>query len=156
MRILSSHNTTKGAKQFVPDEGICLRPRHRRVRTLAEQQEDREAREAAAKARREQEAAAEAERTKRLADRLAVMPANPRPKEIIAAIAIQHGVTVADILGSSRRRNIVKARHEAMAQVYDRCRVMGERRSLPDLGRIFGGRDHTTCLHALRKMRAAA
>lgn len=68
------------------------------------------------------------------------------PKRIIAQVAAEHGRTVADILGVSRLRVIVEARHDAIAAVH----VAHPKMSLPRLGRIFG-RDHTTILHVLRR-----
>lgn len=69
-------------------------------------------------------------------------------REIIQVVANKHAVTVGEILGPSRNKRIVAARHEAMAEA-------GRLRpdlSLPQIGRQFGKRDHTTVLHALRKM----
>lgn len=68
-------------------------------------------------------------------------------KDIIREVAKQHDVSVQDILGARRSKNIVLARHEAI------CAAARARpdMSLPALGRHFGGRDHTTILHALRK-----
>lgn len=70
------------------------------------------------------------------------------PKVIISLVAAKHGVTAADIVGPSRTRKIVAARHEAIGVVYTHCRQV----SLPAIGRLFN-RDHTTILHALRKLR---
>ncbi len=74
----------------------------------------------------------------------------PSAREIIAVIARKHGLDSGAIVGSSRQRHVVKARFEAIAEV---------RRLRPDLsstqmGKIFGDRDHTTILHALRKIDA--
>lgn len=61
---------------------------------------------------------------------------------IIAQVALEHGVTSAQILGPNRKQAFVKARAEAMR------RVMAARPNMswPMLGRIFN-RDHTTCMH---------
>lgn len=67
-------------------------------------------------------------------------------REIIANVAAQHGVTPADIIGSSRLRTIVRARQDAIAAVASAYPHL----SAPALGRAFGDRDHTTILHALR------
>jgi hypothetical protein len=67
--------------------------------------------------------------------------------QIIKDIARQHGITYADIIGPSRTQKIYKARHHAIHAVKAAC----PNKSLPELGRMFGGRDHTTILHALQK-----
>lgn len=58
-----------------------------------------------------------------------------------------YGTTKGAVLSSLRETREVKARQSAM---YIARRLSG--RSLPDLGRRFGGRDHTTVLHAVRKI----
>ena len=68
-------------------------------------------------------------------------------KQIIASVAEEHGVTVAEIIGPRRNAWIVKARWEAIKRV-----SLETGWSLPRIGRCFGNRDHTTVLHALRKM----
>ena len=60
------------------------------------------------------------------------------------------GVTVEDLKGSHRSRYIVKARHMAMYEVYMQRRDL----SYPAIGRWFGHRDHTTALHAVKKVAA--
>jgi len=76
-------------------------------------------------------------------------------REIIKQVAGKHRVTVNDILSERRARNVVAARHEAMW----RCK-METTNSLPHIGRVFGGRDHSTVIHAVKKheqrMREAA
>jgi hypothetical protein len=51
------------------------------------------------------------------------------------------------IVGTSRKRNDVRRRGELISEMKARFPEM----TLPALGRIFGGRDHTTILHFLRK-----
>jgi hypothetical protein len=68
--------------------------------------------------------------------------------QIVDAVALECGVSRADILGTDRRARIVEARHLAMYAVHDVIRTL----SLPVVGRLFGGRDHTTVLHAVRKI----
>lgn len=67
--------------------------------------------------------------------------------QIIRDIARKHGLSYADIIGPDRRQKVVMARHEAIHAVKKACPT----KSLPELGRMFGGRDHTTILHALKK-----
>lgn len=61
------------------------------------------------------------------------------------------GVTWEDVKGVRRERCLVIPRHACMKAVYDERKDL----SLPTLGRIFGGRDHTTILNAVRKRRPA-
>jgi hypothetical protein len=77
------------------------------------------------------------------------MYGSPSPKFIVKLIATKHEMTVAELLGPRRGRALVAARDEALGLVYTHCRAL----SLHQLGELFGGRDHTTILHALRKMR---
>ena len=58
------------------------------------------------------------------------------------------GSTVEDLCGSSRSRVLVTARQIAMYL----CRELTDL-SLPKIGALFGGRDHTTVMHADRKIR---
>ena len=73
--------------------------------------------------------------------------------EITAATIMQQTATyfslsLEDICGTSRSRVLVNARQIAMYL----CREMTEL-SLPKIGQTFGGRDHTTVMHADRKIR---
>lgn len=68
---------------------------------------------------------------------------------IMAATADYFGLTVDDLCGSSRSRVLVTARQIAMYL----CRELTDL-SLPKIGGHFGGRDHTTVMHADRKIRA--
>lgn len=71
----------------------------------------------------------------------------PPPKEIIAQVAAIYGIPVSDIMGRRRNIAIVEARHAAIKAVADRRPDL----SLPQIGRYFGNRDHTTILHAINK-----
>ena len=71
----------------------------------------------------------------------------PRIAGIIAQVAVEHGVSVKDILGPSRVRKITRARQEAMRTVRSLERDDGTVPSLPQIGRWFG-RDHSTVSHA--------
>lgn len=57
------------------------------------------------------------------------------------------GLTVDDICGTSRAQYIVVPRHKAMAKVYEERQEL----SLGDIGKHFGGRDHSTVLNAIQK-----
>ncbi|GAA5017600.1 chromosomal replication initiator protein DnaA [Terrabacter aeriphilus] len=67
---------------------------------------------------------------------------------IMAVTAAYYAVTLEDLCGSSRSRQLVTARQIAMYL----CREMTDL-SLPKIGQHFGGRDHTTVMHADRKIR---
>lgn len=64
---------------------------------------------------------------------------------IIAQVAAQYGLTYTQILARRRHRPIVHARQYAMWRCQRETRA-----SLPEIGRYFGGYDHTTVLHAIR------
>jgi len=67
---------------------------------------------------------------------------------IMAQTAAYFGLTMEDICGTSRSRVLVTARQIAMYL----CRELTDL-SLPKIGQLFGGRDHTTVMHADRKIR---
>ncbi len=67
---------------------------------------------------------------------------------IMAATASYFSLTLDDLCGTSRSRVLVNARQIAMYL----CRELTEL-SLPKIGQTFGGRDHTTVMHADRKIR---
>jgi chromosomal replication initiator protein len=68
---------------------------------------------------------------------------------IMAVIAEYFSVSIDDLTGSSRSRVLVNARQIAMYL----CRELTDL-SLPKIGQTFGGRDHTTVMHADRKVRS--
>jgi len=67
---------------------------------------------------------------------------------IMAQTADYFGLTIEDLCGGSRSRVLVTARQIAMYL----CRELTEL-SLPKIGQQFGSRDHTTVMHAERKIR---
>ena len=67
---------------------------------------------------------------------------------IMAQTAAYFSLSVDDLCGTSRSRVLVNARQIAMYL----CRELTEL-SLPKIGQQFGGRDHTTVMHADRKIR---
>jgi len=67
---------------------------------------------------------------------------------IMAQTAAYFSLTLDDLCGTSRSRVLVNARQIAMYL----CRELTEL-SLPKIGQMFGGRDHTTVMHADRKIR---
>jgi chromosomal replication initiator protein len=70
-------------------------------------------------------------------------------QKVCDAVANYYDLRSADIVGNSRQRQVVFARQVAMAL----CRSMLTM-SLPEIGRVFGGRDHSTVLSSLRKIDA--
>jgi Bacterial dnaA protein helix-turn-helix len=69
------------------------------------------------------------------------------PSIILSEVAAYFGVSVEDLRSTERSRPIVQARTIAMYLVRDLTDL-----SLPRVGAIFGGRDHTTVLHAWNKV----
>ena len=68
---------------------------------------------------------------------------------IMAQTAQYFDVTIDDLCGTSRSRVLVTARQISMYL----CRELTDL-SLPKIGQQFGGRDHTTVMHAERKIRS--
>jgi chromosomal replication initiator protein len=66
-------------------------------------------------------------------------------------VARYYQISVEDLEGDSRERRVVCARQIAIYL----ARELTER-SFPALGAIFGGRDHSTIMHAYRKAKALA
>ena len=62
-------------------------------------------------------------------------------------VAEYYKIRIADLLSSRRNRSITRPRQLAMALAKALTR-----HSLPEIGNAFGGRDHTTVLHACRKI----
>jgi len=74
-------------------------------------------------------------------------PRRVRIEDIQRVVARHFNVSKSDLLSSRRTRTIVRPRQIAMYL----SKAMTPR-SLPEIGRRFGGRDHTTVLHAVRKI----
>jgi chromosomal replication initiator protein len=70
----------------------------------------------------------------------------PKLRDIAALTARHFTLRLGDLRGKSRRRPVVAARNVAIYL----CRQL-TRESLAHIGEYFGGRDHTTVLHACRK-----
>ena len=70
-------------------------------------------------------------------------------EQIQKTVAEYYKIRVSDILSSKRDRKITLPRHVAMAMAKDLTS-----HSLPSIGDAFGGRDHTTVLHACKKISA--
>ena len=74
-------------------------------------------------------------------------PKRVKIEDIQRVVARQYNVSRADLLSSRRTANVVRPRQVAMYLAKTLTL-----RSLPEIGRRFGGRDHTTVLHAVRKI----
>ncbi|WP_245418333.1 MULTISPECIES: chromosomal replication initiator protein DnaA [Cohaesibacter] len=78
-------------------------------------------------------------------------PRRIRIEDIQRVVSKHYNVSRSDLLSSRRTRTIVRPRQIAMY-----LSKMLTPRSLPEIGRRFGGRDHTTVLHAVRKIEELA
>jgi len=67
---------------------------------------------------------------------------------VVDAVSKSTGVTVAEIMGPRRDRNIIRARFAAMAIARDYLNL-----SYPQIGREFN-RDHTSVINAMRRVDA--
>jgi chromosomal replication initiator protein len=74
-------------------------------------------------------------------------PRRVKIEDIQRVVSRHYNVSKADLLSARRTRTIVRPRQIAMYLA-----KMLTPRSLPEIGRRFGGRDHTTVLHAVRKI----
>ena len=70
-------------------------------------------------------------------------------ENIQKTVADYYKLKVSDLLAQKRARNIARPRQMAMALAKDLTQM-----SLPEIGDAFGGRDHTTVLHACRTIAA--
>jgi chromosomal replication initiator protein len=76
-------------------------------------------------------------------------PKRVKIDDILRIVAKHYGVQRGDLLSSRRNQSIVRPRQIGMYL----AKTLTSR-SLPEIGRRFGGRDHTTVLHAIRKIDA--
>ena len=82
-----------------------------------------------------------------LHDLLAVQDRLISMDNIIKAVAEYYKLRTSELLSKRRTRSIVRPRQVAMAL----CKELTNH-SLPEIGEAFGGRDHTTVLHACRQV----
>jgi chromosomal replication initiator protein len=68
-------------------------------------------------------------------------------EEIQRKVAEHYNVRLSDMIGPKRTRTIARPRQVAM---YLAKQLTS--RSLPEIGRRFGGRDHTTIMHGVKKI----
>lgn len=69
------------------------------------------------------------------------------PKEIIEAVSRFYEISVKDITGNSRRKELVGPRQAAIFLIREELNT-----SYPSIGQEMGGRDHTTAMHAYNKI----
>lgn len=72
---------------------------------------------------------------------------HPTVSEIMSVVAAHFGRTMIDMVSQRRAREVARPRQVAM---YLTIRLTPM--SLPQIGRIFGNRDHTTVIHARRQI----
>ncbi len=82
-----------------------------------------------------------------LRDLIAVQDKLINVENIQKTVADYYKIRVSDLLSSKRTRSITRPRQIAMALAKELTN-----HSLPEIGEYFGGRDHTTVLHACRKV----
>lgn len=84
---------------------------------------------------------------KALSDIFAPREVEVDPQEIVRVVAEHFGLRPEDLVGGGRRKEVVLPRQMAMFLVRELTRA-----SLPEIGQLFGGRDHTTVLYAIQKV----
>ena len=82
-----------------------------------------------------------------LRDLLAIQDRQVSIDNIQRTVAEYYNIKISDILSKRRNRTIARPRQVAMALAKELTN-----HSLPEIGEAFGGRDHTTVLHACRKI----
>ena len=82
-----------------------------------------------------------------LADILRVSQRKVTIEEIIRKVADHYNLRMTDLISARRARVIARPRQVAMF-----LSKMLTSKSLPEIGRRFGGRDHTTVIHAVKKI----
>ncbi len=69
-------------------------------------------------------------------------------KKVVAEVNKYFNIKMADMTGPRRKKELVLPRQLAMYLLYEECKIPYER-----IGELLGGRDHTTILHGVEKMR---
>jgi len=82
-----------------------------------------------------------------LKDLLSIQNRQISVDNIQKAVADFYSIKVADMYSKKRPANIARPRQIAMFMAKELTQ-----KSLPEIGELFGGRDHTTVLHAVRKI----
>lgn len=71
-------------------------------------------------------------------------------RQVVDFIAERHGLTFQQMIGKQRVTSVARPRQIAMYVMREVCPHL----SLPTIGRILGGRDHTTILHGVQRIEA--
>ncbi len=74
-------------------------------------------------------------------------PSLPKPPSVLQAVAAHFGLTLTDLAGPSRARDVAYARHVAVYLLRRHALC-----SLTQIGQLLGGRDHSTALNAYRRI----
>ena len=82
-----------------------------------------------------------------LRDLLAIQNRQVSIENIQRTVAEYYKIKVSEMYSKKRSRNVARPRQVAMALAKELTQL-----SLPNIGDAFGGRDHTTVLHACRKV----
>lgn len=69
-----------------------------------------------------------------------------RSRQIIGEVALKHGLKISEIKASRRTAHLVLARQECCYRLATETLL-----SLPQIGRLMGGRDHTSVLYSVRR-----
>ena len=69
------------------------------------------------------------------------------PQSILQAVCVHFGIEQAELVGTSRHKDVVLARQVAMLLCREELGL-----SYPALGKLFGGKDHSTVLYTIKKI----
>ena len=69
-------------------------------------------------------------------------------EDVSKVICDYYQVTQNDLIGKARLKEIIQARHMAMYLCYEQVK-----KTQKEIAQFFGGRDHTTVLHAVKKLK---
>jgi len=88
------------------------------------------------------------------------LPPEPKPQpqlkkettreKIIRAVCDKYDVTLDELRGNGRNKNITTARHECFYRFRHEIKQMGRPLSLPEIGKAFC-KDHTTVMHGINR-----
>lgn len=78
-----------------------------------------------------------------------VQPFRATARSIMTEVCRKHGISRDELCSASRARHLVAARHEVFYRLRSETGL-----SLPRIGHLVGGRDHTTVLHGVRSYSA--
>ncbi len=78
---------------------------------------------------------------------VAPMPPERSPEAIRARVAVEWGVTVEGLVSKKRTKELTVPRQVAMYLIRELCGL-----PLVEIGKLFGGRDHSTVIHSIEKV----